>query len=238
VSAGAAASFPALLFACVAAVLAAFSLAGGARASIIVATNAQSPALKVDAKGYAEVSWTAGGARHYVLVTPDGKTQANGRVLDADASEPSTAVSLPYLKVLRETPDGKLWALQEWQVNPGGPIELHLARWSGDPTQLTLSFDVNRIVGTAMLDGKPVHGLSVAPGGVHPRIYVLLDCSGCPLATAGWGRMLSVPPRPDGSFRVYVQTKWTGKTYRASLVGPNAGTTLAPDAVVTVNAPA
>ena len=103
---------------------------------------------------------------------------------------------------------------------------------------MTLAFDVNRIVGTATFDGKPVHGLSSVPGGQHPKIYVYVECSGCPLAKAGWARMLGVPPKPDGSFRLYVQSKWTGKSYRASLVGPNEGTTFAPDAVVTVNTPA
>ena len=235
-SAGAAASFPALPFFWLVAALAALVLAGTARSSIVVASNAQAPTLRVDARGFAEVAWTAAGKRHHLLVTPDGKTQ-NGRVLDADVSRPSTAVGLPFLKVLRQTPDGTLWALQQWQVQSGGPVELHLARWRGEPTKLTLGLDVNRLVGAASLDGKAVHGLSSAPGGVKPKIYVLVDCSGCPLAKSGWGRMLGVAPKPDGSFRLYVQPRWTGTAYRASLVGPNLGTTFAPDASVTVNAP-
>jgi hypothetical protein len=237
VSVGAAASFPALLLLSAALALAAACwLAGAARASFVVATGASSPTLRVDARGYAEVSWLAGGARRYLLVDPTGKVQYNGRLLDADVSTPASGVALPSLLVLRKTPDGSYWALQSWQ-EPGDPSELHLSRWKGDPTQLTLQLDPGaKLSGTATFEGAPVHGLSPSPGGKKPKIYVFLDCFGCPAAKTGWGKMLGVPPAADGSFRVYVQSKWIGSKYRASVAGPNTATTWAPDASVTINA--
>jgi hypothetical protein len=48
--------------------------------------------------------------------------------------------------------------------------------------------------------------------------------------------MLGVAPAADGSFRVYVTSKWVGAKYRAEFAGPNSGTTWAPDASVTVSA--
>ena len=46
--------------------------------------------------------------------------------------------------------------------------------------------------------------------------------------------MLGVPPRSDGSFAVSVRPSWLGKRYRATLAGPNIGSTLAPYAQVVV----
>jgi hypothetical protein len=236
VSAGAAASFPALLLLLAGLAVAVCLVPHAARASYRVAVGAASPALRVDAKGYAEVSWTSGGARHTLLVRPDGGVQYNDHLLDADVSTPASGVDVPSLLVLRKTPDGSYWALQSWQL-PGGPAELHLAHWKGEPTQLTLAIDPDsHLGGTASFQGKPVHGLSAAPGGKHSKVFVYLDCSGCPIAKAGWGAMLGVAPAADGSFRVYVQSKWVGAKYRAEVAGQNSGTTWAPDASVTVSA--
>jgi hypothetical protein len=237
VSAGAAASFPALLLLAALTALAAASwLAATAHASILVATGATSPALRVDARGYAEVSWTAGGARRYLLVQPSGQIQYNGRLIDKDVSTAASGVALPSVLLLRKTPDGTYWALQSWQ-EPGSPRELHLSRWKGDPTQLTLATEPGaKLSGTAGFQGAPVHGLSSTPGGKRPKIYVFLDCFGCPVAKAGWGRMLGVAPAANGSFRAFVQAKRIGTKYRASLMGPNTGTVWAPDASVTIAA--
>jgi hypothetical protein len=46
--------------------------------------------------------------------------------------------------------------------------------------------------------------------------------------------MIGVAPKADGSFAVLVRPEWRGRRYRASVAGPNLGTTLAPDAQATV----
>jgi len=47
--------------------------------------------------------------------------------------------------------------------------------------------------------------------------------------------MISVAPKADGSFSVLLRPDWTGSRYRATVLGPNLGTTLAPDAQAIVN---
>jgi hypothetical protein len=42
--------------------------------------------------------------------------------------------------------------------------------------------------------------------------------------------MLGVRPKADGTFSVLLRPSWIGTRYRASVSGPNIGTTLAPDA--------
>lgn len=206
-----------------------------ADASITVARDVQRPDLRVDARGYAEVSWSVDGARRTLLVPPRGRVLPGGRLAGRDVSRPTSAVRIPFKRVLRRTPDGRFWALQTWRVQAGGPIELRLSRWRGAPTRLTLAVQplaaAERLVGIAVFSGRPVAGFSSTPAGKRLRIYAYLDCFACPGAGSGWRRMVGVAPRADGSFTYLVSTRFRAHRYRALLPGPNVGTTFAPDAL-------
>jgi hypothetical protein len=82
--------------------------------------------------------------------------------------------------------------------------------------------------------GKPVSGHSTTLAGLRPKIYVYLDCFGCG-GQAGWSFMLGVAPRADGTFSVLLRASWKGSRYRATVAGPNVGTTYAPDAQTTIS---
>jgi len=200
--------------------------AGSANASITVAYDAQRPALRVDAAGNAEVSWSSGGARRYLLVPPRGRVLPGARLSGRDVSRAASAPPLPFRKVLRRTPDGRLWALQAWRARAGGPVELHLARWRGQPTRVTLALTGDALEGSAEFQGRAVTGFSPTPEGKRLRHYAFLECLGC--GAAGWKRMTGVATRRDGSFRVLLRPAWRGTRYRAIVAGPNRGATLAP----------
>ncbi len=204
---------------------------GSAAASTLIATGAARPALRVDARGTAEVSWLAKGARMTLLVPPSGRVLPGGRLSGDDVSRPARRGVVPMARIVRRTPDGYLWALQEWARVPGEPPELRLARWKGAPTKLTLSVFGDRLVGRATFGGRPVSGFTTSPAGRRMRINVYLDCAGCPRASA-WKRMIGVAPRRDGTFSVSIRPTWAGSRYRATVAGPNRGTTRAPDARV------
>jgi hypothetical protein len=198
-------------------------------ASIVVGTNPVRPTLGIDARGTAVVSWIAGGSRQAVTVPARGQLFHGGSPT-GDVSRPAGKAGLANALVVRRTPDGRTWALQAWPQTPGGPIDLHLARWKGAPTKLTLAYDGTKLTGRAEFQGKPVTGTSPTLEGKQLRIYVYLDCTGCPGAGAGRKRMLGVAPKADGSFSAFVRPEWKGKRYRATVPGPNIGTTFAPDA--------
>jgi hypothetical protein len=199
-------------------------------ASISIGTNPTRATLAVDAKGTAVVSWVQGGAHQTVSVPARGQLFHGGSLSGADASRRAGTAGLTNALLVRRTPDGRMWALQAWPETPGGPIDLHLARWKGAPTKLTLAYDGSGLTGRAEFQGKPVTGTSPTLEGKRLRIYVYLDCSGCPGAGSGWKRMLGTAPKADGSFSVLVRPEWRGRRYRASLLGPNIGMTFAPDA--------
>jgi hypothetical protein len=207
-------------------------LPGTAEASISVATNAQRPALRVDAKGNAEVSWTAAGRRQTLLVPPAGLYLPGARLVGPDVSRAATAPALPFAKAVRRAPDGTLYALQAWRVKAGGPVELHFSRWKGSLTMVTLTSEAlptgERLVGRATFQGKPVAGYSRTNSGIRYRIYAFLDCFACPQPQ--WRRIAGVAPRADGEFRLLVQPQFEGSRYRVTIAGPNLGRTLAPDA--------
>ena len=212
-------------------VVVSLALAGSASASIRLATGAERPALRVDRRGNAEVSWTAGGVRRYVFVPPTGRVYPGRRLAAADVSRSSSAVALPFRRVLRRTPDGRLWALQTWRVQPGGPVELRFSRWRGKPPQVTLAaeprFDGELVTGRATFAGRPVPLYSPTPEGKRIRSYAFIDRK----TGTGWSRIASAATRADGSFRLFVPAAKLSSRYRAALPGPNIGTTLAPDAV-------
>ncbi|MBA2462995.1 MAG: hypothetical protein H0V45_14730 [Actinobacteria bacterium] len=202
-----------------------------ASGSITVATDAQRPALRVDARGNAEVSWTAGGARRYLLVPPTGPVYPGRRLEGADVSRNSTAVAIPFRRSLRRTPDSRLWALQAWRVSPGGPVELRFSRWRGAPPKVTISseprFGGELVTGRATFAGRPVPLQSPTPEGKRLRSYAYVDR----LVSGGWRRVAGAATRADGSFRFLVPASELGSSYRAVVPGPNLGVVLAPDAV-------
>lgn len=218
-------------------VAASLGLAGLARASIWITDEPVRPALRIDAKGTAEVSWRQSGARQTVIVPARGQLYHGGSLSGPDVSRPAQVAGLPHALVVRRTPDGLLYALQAWQEKPGAPTDIHLVRWRGGLTELTLTRDGDRLAGKASFQGKPVTGHTFTLEGKRPRIYVFLECFACPAAAGGgWAPMLGVAPRADGSFRVLLRPTWVGKRYRAKVAGPNVGTTFAPDAEVVVSA--
>jgi hypothetical protein len=206
--------------------------AGPAAASITVATNVQRPALRVDALGNAEVSWTAGGRRHYLLVPPAGRFVPGARLLRPDVSRATTAVAIPYRRVLRRTPDGGYWALQTWRVAFAKAIELRFSRWRGAPTRITLSAEpsgrTELLTGRATFQGRPVTGSSPTNAGTPILHSAFLDCFACGLPQ--WQRFAAKRTAADGSFAVTVPLTRRGTKYRVSITGPNRGATLAPDA--------
>lgn len=147
----------------------------------------------------------------------------------SDVSRPASAPGLAFTPVVRRTPSGWLLAIQTWDV-AGQPVALHLARWKGDPTQLTLTAAGTRLTGSASFQGKPLPAFSPTPSGTPMRTYVYIDCFGCTASPTGWSAMVGVRPKADGSFSVLLRPSWIGTRYRASVSGPNVGATLAPDA--------
>jgi hypothetical protein len=219
----------ALLAGCVAAVPA-------AHASIFVANGATGPRLAVDASGTAQVTWKQGGATQSVIVPMKGQLFHGGSLSGRDVSRPASSVRLPLAVIVRRGPGGMLYALQRWQVQPGGPVELHLARWTGAPTVITLASDGQRLTGSATFQGKPASGFTFTLEGKQLRVYVYIDCFGCPGKT-GWSRLIGVAPKADGTFGVFLKPSWLGRRYRATVAGKNIGTTFAPDAQVEIAAP-
>jgi hypothetical protein len=212
--------------------VASLALAGTAETSLNVAEDVSRPALRVDARGWAEVSWTAAGARRYLLIPPTGRVLPGRRLTRPDASRPTSAVAIPFRKALRRTPDGRFWALQLWRVRPGGPLELRFSRWRGRPTEIVLETVEPRadgyvVRGRATFHGKPVPQWSLTPEGKRIRTYAYVD-----RATAtGWRRIGGVAVRADGTFSRFVPGLGLTRL-RAVLRAPNiSSTTWAPDAV-------
>lgn len=214
----------------IAAGAAALVAAAPAGASILVATGARSPALKVDAKGFAEVGWTdSGGVRRTLLIPPRGRVLPGGRLPGRNVARRDGA-RLAMAKVVLRTPDGRLWALQSWRR--AERTELRFSRWSGSPTSVTLAticcrLDSETLEGRAVFSGKPVFGRSPTTAGRLVRIVAYLDRA----TTSGWAQMRGVFPRaPDGIFRLWVRPEWQAPRYRVTIAGPNLAWAMAPDA--------
>lgn len=205
------------------------------RASISIAKNVARPALRVDARGDAEVSWSSRGVRRTLLVPAAGLYLPGGRIATVDVSRPTTIRGLPFATVTRRGPDGTLYALQTWRVEPNGAVELHFSRWKGGITTVALNAEPasgsERLVGRAQFHGTPVGGYSRTNSGIRYRIFAFLDCFACP--RPAWSRIGGVAPRADGTFRLLVKPTFSGTRYRVTVAGPNRGSTLAPDASAT-----
>lgn len=209
-----------------------------AAASITIATNAQRPALRVDTRGYAEVSWTSGGVRRTLLVPPRGRVLPGGRISGRDVSRATSIAAIPFRRVLRRTPDGRLWALQSWRPRKGGPVELRFSRWRGAPMQVELAATpkgrTELLEGRATFAGRPVVGTSPTPEGTQILLAAALDCFACYGNARGWTRFNSVRTRAGGTFAATVPLPARAPRYRAIVPGPNRGTTYAPDGAATV----
>jgi hypothetical protein len=219
-------------------VVAVLAAVGPAAASLNVATNVQRPALRVDARGWSEISWTAGGTRRYLLVPPTGRVFPGRRLEGRDISAPTSAVTIPFRKVLRRTPDGRFWALQAWRVRPDGPVELRFSRWRGAATEVEIEAVEPQpggfaVLGRATFHGQPVPLWSSTPEGKRIRTYAYID-----RATAtGWQRVGGVRVRADGTFERFVPSGGTPR-FRAVLPGPNVSRSVwAPDARSAAAAP-
>lgn len=210
------------------------SLAGVARATVWVGENAVKPTLRVDARGTAEVKFVSGGRPDTVIVPARGQLYHGGSLSGPDVSKRVSTPKVPFAVVVKRTPDGRLWALQRMQVKPGGPLDLHLARWRGEPTKIELASDGVSLEGRATFNGRGVSGRSYTLEGKRPRVYVYLDY----YAGGTWRRMLGVAPRADGRFAVSLRPAWlTARRYRATMIGPNVGSSFAPDAETIISAP-
>jgi hypothetical protein len=219
----------------VALIVAAVVAPAPAGASIMVASWARSPTLKVTAKGAAEVDWTAGGRRHSVVIYRNGSRHYNMHLRGRDVSSPTTAASIPMALAVRQTPSGNFWGLQAWRRLRTGPLELRFSRWTGAPTVLTLGavcckWRSENVVGQATYHGRPIFGRHATRTGVPLDKYgrnVYLDT----LRGGAWKRMMGIlTHRNTGRFSLWIRPYWRGTAYRGTIIGPNWGWTLGPDA--------
>ena len=112
---------------------------------------------------------------------------------------------------------------------------MRFSRWTGKPTEITLAREKKGrfylLKGRATFQGRPVTGRYLTNGGASIPLAAQLDCFACPAAHgARWYRFNGVPTRADGTYGSGLKAAWMGIRYRATIVGPNAGATLAPDA--------
>jgi hypothetical protein len=190
-------------------------------ASICLCAGGQSAALRVNAKGFAEVSWASQGSRHYRVITPRGRVVV-GRMRGRDVSRPTTARRIPYKRVLRRTPSGAFWALQSW-ARPGEPLNLRFSRWRGRPTHVTAETVCCRagrekLRGRATFHDIPIYG------------WVYVDCYKCSLNPRGWGRATRKATNTTGFYSIRIRSAWRGARYRVSIVGPRKRWMRTPDA--------
>jgi hypothetical protein len=217
-------------------VLALFVLPLPAEASIKIAGDARNPTLRVNASGTATITWRTGsGARRSAIVRPGGRLYYGRTASGRDVSSATTAVSIPMKLVLRQTPDGRFWALQAWRRLKTGPVELRFSRWRDAPTKLVVRTTCCRwrsevVYGKATFHGRPIYGYRFTPQGAPlDRLgrNVYLDT----FRRGSWKRMMGViSHRPTGNFRLWIRPHWQGRYYRGRIVGPNWGRQLAPDA--------
>jgi hypothetical protein len=201
-------------------------LAPTAAGSYGLASGPSSATLRVDESGSAGITWRAGGQTSSFVVPTSG--QGYHGTVAADVSKP-VSLALPMAIAVRRAPNGTLYALQLVKVG-SRPASLDLSRWKGPPTAITLAIAGDHLIGTVTFAGKPVSGSSPTLAGRSSRVYVDIECLGCPGATTTWQLIVGVPPKPDGTFRVYLRQSWVGSKYRATVQGPNIGGQLAPDA--------
>src|SRR5215218_2554728 len=174
-----------------------------AAASVTVTTNAQRPSLRVDARGYAEVSWTARGVRRTLLIPPRGRALPGGRLSGRDVSRPASGVRIPFARVVRRTPDGRYWGLQAWRLVGDGAVELRFSRWRGAPTAMELETEptggTELLRGRATFHGRPVTGFWRTLEGTPIRLAAVFECAAC-LGKPAWSWFNGAATLGDGTF--------------------------------------
>src|SRR6266581_3017264 len=79
------------------------SIASAGGASILVAENAHSASIAVDATGDAQVSWiAANGGRDSIVIARSGGLQIGGRLAGRDVSHAIATVAVPLLEAIRQ----------------------------------------------------------------------------------------------------------------------------------------
>jgi hypothetical protein len=201
-----------------------------------IASNVRHATLKVVAGGAAEVDWIRASGRHgSVVIYANGSRRFGAHLRRRDISFATTAVSVPMARVVRQTPDGRYWALQSWRRLRGGPVELRFSRWRGATTRLTLQavcckWSSENIVGQATYHGRPIFGYRATStgnplDGLGRNVY--LDT----YRQNRWQRMMGIlTHRPTGRFSLWIRPSWRGAAYRGRIIGPNWGRILGPDA--------
>jgi hypothetical protein len=171
------------------AVLALPALAGAAE---IVDRNVAAPALRVNSKNVALVTYAAKGTKRHVLYwgavnwAENFKRDYSGgwksKIADyksfGNSCKPYTGPALALMVAACDAPDGSHWALQQWQrlwKNYGGDKaknELYLSHWRGDTGQLLIETDYSyhgkhqHLWGKFSFHGKPVFGTKWTRAGV------------------------------------------------------------------------
>ena len=196
-------------------------------ASIWIANAARSPSLRVDVRGNAQVTWRDRRGSHTLLVPAVGRVLPGGRSGPDVSRRAATAV--PLALTVRQTPDGRLWALQQWRGSTGA-LELHLARWKGLPTKVTAEVSGERLTGRVTFHGSGVSGYSPTTAGRRLRVAAYVDAQ----QASTWKRLVGVFPRADGSFSLFLHPAWQAPRYRVTVYGKNVGWTFMPDAAVEV----
>ena len=120
-------------------------------------------------------------------------------------------------------------------------MELRFSRWRGAPPALELSAEpsvaTHLLRGLATFNGRPVTGFWRTLEGTRIRHAAVLECFACRVRR-DWTWFNSVRTQPDGTFGATVPLDARAVRYRATIVGPNIGVTLAPDASAVAAAPA
>jgi hypothetical protein len=172
--------------------LLAFVLPTTARTADIVDRNVASPALAVDARNVALVTYSVRGSARHVLYwgavdwTARFQRDYSGgwksKMADykrfSNSCKPYSGPRLPLMIAACDAPDGSHWALQQWQRlwnNYGGDHaanELYISHWRGDTGQLQIQTDYSyhgkhqHLWGQFSYHGKPVYGTHWTTQGV------------------------------------------------------------------------
>lgn len=214
----------------------ALALPSVAAGSIKIGVSPRAAALKVTSTGAAQVSWRTATGWRTVVIRRNGSVRYGARLLGRDISVPVEGVAIPFAWTVRKA-NGRLWALQAWRRLKGWPVELRFARWIGEPTLLTVhavccKWGSENVRGRATFHGRAIYGSRATPTGVPLDKYarnVYLDT----FRRGRWQRMMGILTHRTGTFSLWIRPYWRGRMYRGSIVGPNWGWTLAPDARAT-----
>jgi hypothetical protein len=172
--------------------LAVLALPAFAGAAEIVDRNVAAPALRVNSKNVALVTYSAKGITRHVLYwgavnwavkfKRDYSGGWKSKIADykafGNSCKPYTGPPLALMIAACDAPDGSHWALQQWQRlwrNYGGDKaknELYISHWRGDTGELLIETDYSyhgkhqHLWGKFTFHGKPVFGTKWTRAGV------------------------------------------------------------------------